>query len=95
MTEAELCLTGLATLRSLPCSVANPAWDLEIAVFEAFSTKVKAFRTKKIHPEEERFGLLDSGATHNVRELKDDEDYQSLIPIEVEVAFNSEVKNTS
>ena len=42
MTEAELCLTGLATLRSLQCSVAQPSWDLEIAVFEAFCTKVKS-----------------------------------------------------
>ena len=37
-------------------------------------------------------GLLDSGATHNAREIRKDEDYQSLVPIEVQVAFDSEVK---
>ena len=36
--------------------------------------------------------MLDSGATHNAREIKKDEDYQGLFPIEVEVAFDSEVK---
>jgi hypothetical protein len=41
---------------------------------------------------EKRYGLLDSGATQNVRELKVNEDYRGLFPIEVEVAFNSEVK---
>ena len=41
---------------------------------------------------ERRYGLVDSGATHNVRELKVNEDYRGLFPIEVEVAFNSEVK---
>ena len=41
---------------------------------------------------EEMYGLIDSGATHNVRELKENEDYRGLFPIEVEVAFNSEVK---
>ena len=35
---------------------------------------------------------MDSGATHNARELKANEDYRGLFPIEVEVAFNSEVK---
>ena len=36
--------------------------------------------------------MLDSGATDNVREIKTKENYKGLIPIEVEVAFNSDVK---
>ena len=36
--------------------------------------------------------MLDSGATHNVRAIRKGEDYQSLVPIEVQVAFDSEVK---
>ena len=39
-----------------------------------------------------KYGLLDSGATHNVRAIRSDEDYESLVPIEVQVAFDSEVK---
>ena len=35
--------------------------------------------------------MLDSGATHNARAIKKDENYADLIPIEVEVAFDSEV----
>ena len=34
----------------------------------------------------------DSGATHNVRKIKKDENYQGSAPIEVEVAFDAEVK---
>ena len=36
--------------------------------------------------------MLDSGATNNVREVKKKESLKGLIPIEVEVAFDSEVK---
>ena len=36
--------------------------------------------------------MLDSGATHNVREVKKKENYKGLVPIEVEVAFDSEVE---
>ena len=54
--------------------------------------KVKAIKVKKLSTDEQRYGLLDSGATHNVREVKREEDYQSLIPIKVEVAFESRVK---
>ena len=54
--------------------------------------KVQAIQLNKVSKTEKRYGLIDSGATHNVRELKEHEDYQGLFPIEVEVAFNSEVK---
>ena len=40
-----------------------------------------------------RYGLLDSGATNNVREVEEEgEDLSSVIPIEVEVAFEGSVK---
>ena len=54
--------------------------------------KVQAIQLNKVSKTEKRYGLIDSGATPNVRELKDNEDYKRLFPIEVEVAFNSEVK---
>ena len=60
---------------------------------QKFKKSIKAFRIKKSEQEQERYGLLDSGATHNVREVKEDEEDHTLIPIEVEVAFNSEVKS--
>jgi hypothetical protein len=56
------------------------------------SRKIKAIQLNKVSKTEKRYGLIDSGATHNVRELKAKEDYRGLFPIEVEVAFNSEVK---
>ena len=59
-------------------------------------TKLKQVKTCRIKKSEEgkgkRFGLIDSGATHNVREAKEDEEHHTLIPIEVEVAFDSEVR---
>ena len=36
--------------------------------------------------------MLDSGATNNVQAVKKQENYEGLVPIEVEVAFDSEVK---
>ena len=53
---------------------------------------MKAIKIRKICKDDKRFGLLDSGATNNVREVKKKENYKGLIPIEVEVAFDSEVK---
>ena len=57
-----------------------------------FVGSVKAIKIRKIRKDQKRFGLLDSGATNNVREAKKKENYKGLIPIEVEVAFDSEVK---
>ena len=48
-------------------------------------------KIKKFTKEEKRDGLLDSGATNNVREVKDSENFKGIIPIAAEVAFESEV----
>ena len=57
--------------------------------------RVKAIKVKKMSKDEQSYGSLDSCATHNVREIKKEEDYQSLIPIEVEVVkFDSKVHST-
>ena len=56
------------------------------------NTKIKAFRIKDDEEDDERYGLLDSGATHCVREVQEEEEDHSLIPIDVQVAFSSEVK---
>ena len=66
--------------------------DSLVEALTKFNKSIKAFKIKKSEPKEERYGLLDSGATHNVREVKEDEEHHTLIPIEVEVAFDSEVK---
>lgn len=69
--------------------------DLEsiIDTLKYYSNKrIKAIQLNKVSKTEKRDGLVDSGATRNVRELKVNEDYRGLFPIEVEVAFNSEVK---
>jgi hypothetical protein len=39
------------------------------------TTRIKTVKLKKVSEETQRFGILDSGATHNVRELKEEEDY--------------------
>ena len=53
----------------------------------------KAIRIKEERNPEEQYGLLDSGASHCVREAKDDEKFHSLIPIKVNVAFKSKVES--
>ena len=53
---------------------------------------MKAIKIKKFAKEEQRCGSLDSRATSNVREVKDNENFKGIAPIEVEVAFESEVK---
>ena len=63
-----------------------------IETLKLFNGKVKTIRIKRVGHEEMKYGLLDSGATHNVRAIRSDEDYKSLVPIEVQVAFDSEVK---
>ena len=57
------------------------------------NTKIgfKALRVKDDKEEDEKYGLLDSGATHCVREVQEEERY-SLIPIKVKVAFESKVE---
>ena len=58
------------------------------------NTKIgfKALRIKGDKEEDEKYGLLDSGATHCVREVQDQEEYHSLIPRKVKVAFESKVE---
>jgi hypothetical protein len=59
---------------------------------KTFEGQLKTIKIRKICKDEKRFGLLDSGATNNVREVKDDEDMDGVIPIEMQVAFESEVQ---
>ena len=54
--------------------------------------KAKTIKIRKVRKDERRYGLLDSGATNNVREVKKKASLKGLVPIEVEVAFDSEVK---
>ena len=54
--------------------------------------KAKTIKIRKIKKDEKRYGLLDSGATNNVREVKKKESLKGLAPIAVEMAFDSEVK---
>ena len=64
-----------------------------IASLQAIPTsKVKTIRKKKSLQSKERFGIIDSGATHNVREIKDEEDVQRLTPTEVLVAFDQKIQ---
>ena len=51
------------------------------------TSKIKTIRIKKINHEEQRFGIIDSGATHNVREVRDDDQLERMTPTEVQVAF--------
>jgi hypothetical protein len=53
--------------------------------------KIKAFKIKDDEEDGDWYGLLDSGATHCVREAQEEE-YHSLIPIDVQVAFSSKRK---
>ena len=57
--------------------------------------KIKAIQLNKASKTEKRYGLIDSGATHNARELKANEDYRGLFPIEVEAESFELVVETS
>ena len=46
--------------------------DSILEALTKFNTKVKAFRIKDVGEDEKRNGLLDSGSSHNVREVKVD-----------------------
>ena len=56
------------------------------------TSQANTMKIKRLGQEEKRYGLLDSRATCNVREIKKDENYEGLVPVELEVAFDSEVK---
>jgi len=75
--------------------VANPLEGLGLfvdTIRKTMEVKAKTIKIKRINKDEKRYGLLDSGATNNVRELKKKESLKGLVPIEVEIAFDSEVK---
>jgi hypothetical protein len=59
---------------------------------KSMDIKAKTIKIRKIKGNERRYGLIDSGATNNVREAKAKENLKGLVPNEVEVAFESEVK---
>jgi len=61
------------------------------SIKDKLGVNVKAIKIKRLN-EDLKFGLLDSGATNNVRAIKDNEDMSFASPIEVEVAFDSEVQ---
>jgi hypothetical protein len=73
---------------------ANPE-ELEslVDVLTKLNTKIgfKALKVKEERKSEEPYGLIDSGASHCVREVKDDEEFHSLIPIKVNIPFKSKV----
>ena len=71
----------------------NPMEELSLivdAIKKTMDAKFKTVKIRKIRKDERRYGLLDSGATNNVREVKKKESLKGLVPIEVEVAFDSE-----
>ena len=73
----------------------NPLEELGLivdAIKKTMEVKAKTIKIRKIIKDEKRYGLLDSGATNNVREVKKKESLKGLVPIEVEIAFDSEVK---
>ena len=56
--------------------------------------KAKTIKVKRINKDEKRYGLLDSGATNNVREVKKKESLAGCKPVEVEVAFDTKVRKS-
>jgi hypothetical protein len=54
------------------------------------NANVKVIKVKRVS-NDERWGLLDSGATNNVREWEESDKSEDLVPIQVEVAFESVV----
>ena len=73
----------------------NPIEELDTLLATLKKTiegQVKTIEIRKTCKDEKRKGLLDSGATNNVREVKINESLKGLVPIKVEIAFDSEVK---
>ena len=59
---------------------------------KTMEVKAKTIKVKRINKDEKRYGLLDSGATNNVREVKKRESLTGRKPVEVEIAFDTEVR---
>ena len=73
----------------------NPLEELGLIVEtikKTMEVKAKTIKIKRINKDEKRYGLLDSGATNNVREAKKKESLKGFKPVEVEIAFDSEVR---
>ena len=85
-------------VKKIKKKVHNPVEELATILdtlrksIDAKTKAIKAIKIRKVKKDERRHGLLDSGATNSVREMKKNESMKGLIPIEVEVAFESEVK---
>jgi hypothetical protein len=73
---------------------ANPVEELGMmieSIKKTFDAKAKTIKVKRINKDEKRYGLLDSGATNNVRAVKKRESLAGCKPVEVEIAFDTEV----
>ena len=56
---------------------------------ERMNANIKVIKVKKVS--DERWGLLDSGASNNVIEWNKDDEGEDIVPIQVEVAFEGTV----
>ena len=77
-----------ATEKSDPVEEISSIFD---TLKKTMAVKAKTIKIRKVR-KDERHGLLDSGATNNVREVKKKASLKGLVPIKVEVAFDSEVQ---
>jgi hypothetical protein len=72
----------------------NPLEELGLmieTIKKSMDVKAKTIKVKRINKDEKRYGLLDSGATNNVREVKKKDNLAGCKPVEVEIAFDTEV----
>ena len=62
----------------------HPQTQSKIDTLKGFKKEgqAKTIQIKRIGKEEKRYGRLVSGASHNLREIKKDENYQDLVPVE-------------
>ena len=76
-------------------SQSNPEdLDTLVEALTKLNTEIKAFKIKDDERDGERYGLLDSGATHCVGGVQEKEEYHTLAPIDLQVAFSSEAKTS-
>ena len=75
----------------------NPLEELGLmieTIKKSMEVKAKTIKVKRINKDEKRYGLLDSGATNNVREVKKRENLTGCKLVAVEIAFDSEVRKS-
>ena len=77
----------IKALRSGSSSKGEDLDSLIGSLKKKLDVNIKVIKVKKISSDE-RYGLLDSGATNNVREVEEEEDLEGVVPIDVEVAFD-------